>query len=590
MELSEAGRMLWGVFLLLTGKPKNGKLKLVNYVLRKIYEVHSNSRKARYAMKKYLYQLRGIIFVKISCAVISIAALAAIPYLNKFLFDQKFKGWGDYGILWLIGLYILVYIINSIFEYISQKNAWKLDWKFHLLIKDDLFHALLRQPYREFMKKSQGEYLSLFTNDIAVASQYISSCVAVVQTGIQILVYGIFIFSLNIYIGLVIVAGTFLAMLAPAITGKTLAERRKIWVCLQGSYIEKLRDLFAGFREVNRKTQSAMGNEQSKVLRETEDSMLHYGKFSTFTHILNGGFLYAVNILSFISVGILFVLSKITLGTGVAALGYAESFIEPLRYILEEISNIKSTKQVTENLMEYINQLEKGEEEKAVGSKSEKAAVETLELKDICKSYEGFEIQNFSYRFVRGRRYALIGHNGCGKSTILELIRKSKTEDSGIICFDGMASDDIHVEDYVSLTGVGSHIFEGDFTENVTVFGAYDEGKPPENFDFGSGDFSAGEKQVICMLRAFAENAPVELFDEPFSAMDMTNKKILSDMLQKQHDKIVIVATHDLGSEYLGGFDEVLLMENGRLKVWGTPEEVIATSSFQNLRQLTDCI
>ncbi|WP_251614360.1 ATP-binding cassette domain-containing protein [Senimuribacter intestinalis] len=536
-------------------------------------------------MKKYLYKLRGIIFAKISCAVISIAALAAIPYLNKLLFDQKFKIWGDYGILLLIGLYILVYIINSVFEYISQRNAWKLDWKFNLLIKDDLFHALLNQPYREFAKKSQGEYLSLFTNDIGVASQYISSCVAVVQTAMQIFVYGVFIFSLNLYIGLVIVVGTLLALLAPAITGKTLAERRKIWVCLQGNYIEKLRDLFAGFREVNKKTQNAMGSEQSKVLRKTEDSMLHYGKFSTFTHILNGGFLYAVNILSFAAVGILFVFSKITLGTGVAALGYAESFIEPLRYILEEVSNIKSTKQVTENLMEYINQLGKGVARKELKSELEENAIETLELENLSKNFEGFEIKNFSYRFVRGRQYALIGHNGCGKSTILEIIRKSKVEDSGKVYFDGTSSDDICVEDYVSLTGVGSHIFKGDFTENVTMFGAYDKEQRLENFDFGGLDFSAGEKQVICMLRAFAENASVELYDEPFSAMDMANKKILSGILQSRKDKIVIVATHDLDSNYLKAFDEVLLMEAGKLLMAGTPDEVIKTEAYQKLRK-----
>ena len=101
-----------------------------------------------------------------------------------------------------------------------------------------------------------------------------------------------------------------------------------------------------------------------------------------------------------------------------------------------------------------------------------------------------FSAKNFSYRFVRGRQYALIGHNGCGKSTILEIIRKSKVEDSGKVYFDGTSSDDICVEDYVSLTGVGSHIFKGDFTENVTMFGAYDKEQRLENFDFGGLDFS----------------------------------------------------------------------------------------------------
>ena len=117
------------------------------------------------------------------------------------------------------------------------------------------------------------------------------------------------------------------------------------------------------------------------------------------------------------------------------------------------------------------------------------------------------------------------------------------------------------------------------------MFGAYDKEQRLENFDFGGLDFSAGEKQVICMLRAFAENASVELYDEPFSAMDMANKKILSGILQSRKDKIVIVATHDLDSNYLKAFDEVLLMEAGKLLMAGTPDEVIKTEAYQKLRK-----
>ena len=56
--------------------------------------------------------------------------------------------------------------------------------------------------------------------------------------------------------------------------------------------------------------------------------------------------------------------------------------------------------------------LGKGVARKELKSELEETAIETLELENLCKTFEGFEIKNFSYRFVRGRQYALIGHNG----------------------------------------------------------------------------------------------------------------------------------------------------------------------------------
>lgn len=547
-------------------------------------------------MKKYFKKLSTVLITKVLCSALSIAALAVVPYLHKALFDMDFRHWGKQGLLLLITAYILAYAGNCFFEYISQKNAWKLDRDFNLLIKNDLFRALMGKSYLKFTEKTSGEYLSMFNNDIAVARQYIASCSDVVQYLLQLLVYVTYLLILDWRITIVIAVGAFLTLLSPKITGKTLAERRNIWIRFQGTYTEKLQDLFAGFKEVNNTTRENISACHEKTLTETEDSMMNYGKYSTFTHILNGAFLYAVNIFAFIAVGYLFFTGRITVGTGIASLGYVNTFIDPLRYMLEEISNVKSTKEVTDNLINYLHHAEKQADTPVEKSGSETKSHQKLQLSGIGRKFENFTFHPFSYTFESGKKYAVIGSNGSGKSTLLNLIMGYLPIDEGKIHLNGCEISPEHTEDFIACCTSNSHIFSGSFEENISVFGSYSQTMLSDLISKAKGSkgellkgnshaekFSNGEKQITAFFRALVRDLPIIFLDEPFSALDNENRTILQNLLFAEEDKMVLMVTHHIDYQSLKDFDEVLIFHNGKFTDSGTPQEIILSPAYARL-------
>ncbi len=545
-------------------------------------------------MKSYLYKVKWIILIKITCAVVSIAFLAGIPFLNKALFDLDFKIWGNYGLIILIGMYFFAYLMNSVFEYFNQWYSWKLDWKLHLLLRDDLFKGICRVNRRGFHEKTIGEYISLFQNDVEVTTQYVFSYVSIIQTAIQLVVYICYLLILDWRVMLVILAGTFFSMLAPKVTGKELSHRKREWIGRQGIYLDLLKDLFSGFNEINKKTRDSISEHHYTELKATEDRMLYYGKFSTFVHVLNGAFLYFINIVCFATVGVLFFNGSISMGIGVAALGYVNSFIDPLCYILEEISNVKSSKGIMQGLMDYLKKLENADSE--TEKNIDFAEVKEISITGLYKKYSLFELKNVNLYFHTGVHYGIIGHNGAGKSTLFRILSGQETIDSGKIIIDGIPSENYSLEDIVAYAGPESHVFKGTFWENITLFGAYEENnlyqwirhsenKKLENLlkKKQAESFSSGEKQAVIFFRTLTGDPPVMLFDEPFSAMDVENRKNMHNIVRKIDDKIIITITHDLTVDNLTDFDILILMRKGKIAVIGKPEDVMKTAAFHEL-------
>ena len=546
-------------------------------------------------MKKYILKLKWIIFIKIITAAVSIIGLAAMPYITKLLFDNFSKGWDR--VLLYIGMYLLAVIIGMSFEYISQLHAWKLNRECNLFLKKDVFTSIVHLPYLEFRKKEVGEYISIFHNDIKVAEEYVESFVAIIQTSIQIVIYAVYIFILDYRIAMIIMLGSVLALFLPNVTGKTLSSRRGASLDAMAAYSEKIKDLFDGFKHINSITRNSIINHQTKFLYDMEKKQFHYGRFSTFSNVFSGSFMYLVNIACFAAVGVLLLHSQITVGTGIATLGYVESFVFPLSYVLKEINNIKSSKTTKDKLMGLLKELNGMSVKRHPGS----LACSKIEFREVTISYQDFVLKKFSYQFEKGKKYAIIGHNGSGKSTILKALVQYTGITSGDILIDDKSMNDCNSADVISHTPSGSHVYNADFENNVTLFGAYsahDLNLVMKDIDIDKiksirntpncATLSNGEKQLMEFVRIILYNKEVLLLDEPFSALDGKNTKQLHSKLNEIRNKIIIMVTHDLSEDFLLKFDEILFMDHGTLIVSGDPKMMIQNKYYLELKNTAD--
>ncbi|MFA6364933.1 MAG: ABC transporter ATP-binding protein [Candidatus Paceibacterota bacterium] len=200
-------------------------------------------------------------------------------------------------------------------------------------------------------------------------------------------------------------------------------------------------------------------------------------------------------------------------------------------------------------------------------------------------SYESFyALQDISFSIQSGEIIGLIGKNGSGKTTLLKILGGVLHPTSGSCAIQGV------VAPFLSL-GVGFH-HELTAEENLYLYGAIlglsrkeiKEKMPAilafaevERFkDMKLKHFSAGMTGRLAFALMTQTNPDILLIDEIFAVgdKDFTPKSL--SLLQKYRDegKTVIVASHslDLIAQYA---DRVLLLENGKIKMLGTPKEVI---------------
>lgn len=261
--------------------------------------------------------------------------------------------------------------------------------------------------------------------------------------------------------------------------------------------------------------------------------------------------------------------SQITAGVATATITYIREFSYPLRMVIDSISAMKSVSGVRKKLLaEIVQQYPRGE-----GI----TFLKEIQYQDVSVKYENFELQHFSYCFEKGKKYAIIGENGSGKSTVLKLLLGYIVPDTGSVMVDAQNLFRIDATSFIAYIAQDAHIYAEKFMDNVTMFGSYAQDVHLTVKDWNIEEslarieekedcslLSGGEKQIVSLLRGLLSSRDVLVLDEPFSAVDEQKEQQLSDWLLST-DKTVLMVTHNVQPQFLNKFDAVLYMENGRL-------------------------
>jgi len=517
-------------------------------------------------MNNYLNGMKGLILIQIFFSLLDTIAMACIPYLNMILFDTNVSR-GFTFLIMLLGLYVVAMMSTSVFQYISQVYEWKVIKKFNIDVKFDLNKAINKLDNIEFRKNSIGDYISMMENDIRTLNlEYIGPMIDIFKAIIQIIVYSIFLFVfVDIRIAIVILVASVFAVFIPKLTAKRLSKLKRAHLEKQGKFTEKLKDLLEGHSQVNIRTRDQFDQVFLSELIETEEKKFKFGQFKTFTNVLNGGVMSMVSLSAIAIVGYLLFHGEITIGAGVATLGYVESFIYPIRYILDDINSINSTKETNKRVTSFLS-LKESELNAHLYN------VDQLKCENVKIKLGGFIFGDFTFTFNKGKKYAIIGHSGSGKSTLLNALYKEVKLENGSIQLNDTCLKDIDISFLIMYIKQREHIFDDNSHNNITLFssydGQYDFNNPLYDYLYNIDEctkLSGGEKQLIAYARAKASNCSILLLDEPFSAMDKNMADVINkDLLSLENT--VIHVTHRLDSETLSLYDAVLEIDNGQLK------------------------
>lgn len=543
-------------------------------------------------MKKYIYNIKYFIIIQIISDAFASIALAYTPILQKDFFDSVSKG-KYVNFKMFILLYLSCIIASMLLSYISTITACKGGIHFEKILKSDFFKAITNYSYRRFSSKDVGQYISLQGNEISeLETDYLSSILKITKAINVLIVYGVTLFVfVDWRIGIVIAFTSILSVVVfPRFTSKELAKRQKLYLDNMGKYVSKIKDLLEGFKLIDSISKNNIIEEHEKILDDTAKKRFHYGKMRTLSIVINGGSTYLIEISTILLVAYLYLKGKISIGAGIAALNCMNSFIKPIEEITYNISSFNSTKEIREKVLEFLK-IEPLDEQVC---KNE--FVSSVEFKNISVKFQDFSIENLSYQFEKGKKYAIIGHSGSGKSTIVRALMKYIELNSGEILIDGENIDKFDISNIICCISQDEHIYASSFRDNATIFSSYSDGgihKIKNIIEEKMMDsisekkdcklLSGGEKQVIGITRMDLSDAPICIFDEAFSATDINTTKRLSDFIMSMHDKTIIMVTHKLSSQ-LSEFDEIIHMKDGKIIDTGTYEEISKSQEFKILQ------
>jgi subfamily B ATP-binding cassette protein MsbA len=210
-------------------------------------------------------------------------------------------------------------------------------------------------------------------------------------------------------------------------------------------------------------------------------------------------------------------------------------------------------------------------------------------------------VAGVTLRVEPGRSYALVGASGAGKSTMLSLILRFYDPSSGAIRLDGRDLREVSqksLREQIGLVSQETFLFHDTIFENIR-FGRLDATEEevfaaattayahdfimaqPQGYQTVVGDkgclLSGGQQQRIAIARALLKNAPILLLDEATSALDSESEKQIQMALETLSEgRTVIAIAHRLST--ILSADQIVVMEQGRIKQLGTHAELIEQS------------
>ena len=233
--------------------------------------------------------------------------------------------------------------------------------------------------------------------------------------------------------------------------------------------------------------------------------------------------------------------------------------------------------------------------------------IDSIEFRNLSFAYKDVTVlTNLNMKFEGKKTYALVGHNGAGKSTIIKLLLRFYDPTEGDILLNGRNIKEYNLQKYRALFAtafqdnrmfsmsvadnvtLGENIPESEkeavVTEALKLSGVYDKVMSlpqginttlTREFDDNGAVLSGGEFQKIVVSRAFARRCPIKVFDEPSSALDpIAEYQLFDNILKSCKENTLLFISHRLSS--VQNADHVFLLEHGQVKEEGTHRELMA--------------
>ncbi|MBO4509746.1 MAG: ABC transporter ATP-binding protein [Lachnospiraceae bacterium] len=497
----------------------------------------------------------------------------------------------------LAGLYICDWFVKFMQQFLMAAIGQRIINH----IRQALFGKIKGLPLRFFDKHQHGELMSRLTNDVDNISTTISSSITLLMT-YSFTIIGIFTMMIILSpvltmitlcsVGMIFV----LTKVVTRHTRKLFKEQQKYLGVLNGQIEEGISGLTVVKAFGREKEMEADFDKKNENLCKTSiRALIWSGYLMPLMNVINNICYLTIAVTS----GLLYINGKLSdIGLISTFLLYSRQFTRPFVEIANVYNNLQTAVAGAERVFEIMDE-EPEPEDRADAAELENPKGE-VEFKDVSFGYdEGKTIlKDISLKIPAGKKVAIVGPTGSGKTTIINLLTRFYDVNNGSIYLDGKDLRDYRMGDLRKVFGVvlqDTALFAESVRENISYGNegaslekikeaaasagadAFIE-RLPNGYDTvleqGGMELSQGERQLLTIARAVLSNAPIMILDEATSSVDtVTEQKIRKAMLKICENRTSFIIAHRLST--IRDSDIIILIEDGRIAEKGSHAELI---------------
>lgn len=500
-------------------------------------------------------------------------------------------------ILFALGLYGVSALFSMIQSYIMAGVAQKVTYK----IRNELTEKINKLPMKYFDKRTNGEVLSIITNDVDTLSTGLNQSITQIITSIFTII-GILVMMISISWEMTIVSLLILPI-SGAILKKVIGKSQKYFVKQQeylGHVNGQVEEVYGGHNIVK-----VFGREEQaiKEFEKENEELYKSGWRSQFLSGLMHPLMNFVGNVGYVAVAILggyfAVKGRITVGNIQSFIQYNKQFTQPIGQVAQISSTIQSMIAAAERIFEFLGEPEEVEDVK--NPVSTEGLKGNIEFKNVHFGYdpEKIIINDFNAKVKDGQKIAIVGPTGAGKTTMVKLLMRFYDVNSGEILLDGYNIKDFKRGELRKMFGMvlqDTWLFGGTIKENIkysnpdatdsdvikaakaahihhyikTLSKGYDAKINEE-----STNISAGQKQLLTIARVILADPKILILDEATSSIDTrTEQQIQAAMDNLMEGRTSFIIAHRLST--IKNADLILVMDHGDIVEQGTHEELLA--------------
>ena len=534
-------------------------------------------------------------------------------YLNYFITSKK-DGGNEDVLIFMVGIIVITFLLKNLFNYLSMFFITYLRNGVVRNIRNDIFKVLVKLSLSFYSKKKKGDMVARISSDVQeLDHSFLSIFELIVKDPVMVLftIISMFIISPKLSVFVIVfipICGYVISVVGKSLRRKSLKVQKE-----QGHIISLVDETLSGFKILK------IFNSENIFLNKFKHSTKRFYDFAnSVNHRKNlasplSEFLGITAISAVLWFGGQMVLNQNSLDASafIVYLGLAYNVLTPAKSLSRATYKVKKAIASAERIFNIIDSEEKIKEK--IDPTIISDFKNQIEINNISFSYlDDVVINKLNLKIKKGKKIALVGQSGSGKSTIANLICRFYDVNKGNILIDNYDIKELSKKSLRKLIGLVSQdsiLFNDSIKNNLLI------GKPeatdseiiealkvanawefveklPKKINSNIGDsgnkLSGGQKQRLGIARAILKNPPILILDEATSSLDSKSEKYVQAALENvMKNKTSIIIAHRLST--IKNVDEIIVLNRGEIAESGRHKELMSKKGiYYNLVKMQE--